>query len=318
MRRMSSGIFYLMTRTQEILEGFNKVHKNKFTYPNFTSTSLQDKITIVCPEHGEFKKFGYCHLTRKQGCPKCSHIGLSKYTEEEFIGSLVKIHGYPLPFEMVSEYKGNKDDIYIKDKYGLCKTKPYNLQRGNYVSLRSAVDKTSYMVQKFIEKHDGKYTYDRYVYNGNREIGIITCKEHGDFEQMTDVHLMGSGCMQCAKDNKVSGFGRNDFIEICKDRPATLYIIKCHNSYESFMKVGITSSTVGKRFKDKTAMPYNYDILYTSVNDPATIWDMELAVKRQFKSFLYKPCTYFKGETECLSEDIPLCEIVEFINSNYF
>lgn len=290
-----------MTRSEEILKGFNETHKYKYTYPNYTAKNLQEKVKIICPEHGEFIKFGYCHLRRKQGCPKCSHIGLSRYTEEEFMDSLIKTHGYPLPFEILSPYVGNKDDIMIRDKYGVCKTKPYNLTRTSYGSLRTAIDKTAYMVAKFNEKHNFKYTYDNFVYKGNRVLGTVTCPEHGDFEQLVDVHLMGCGCPKCADSNKVSGYGRNDYIRVCKEREASLYIICCYSEDEFFVKVGITSTGVNKRFRDRSAMPYEFSSLFETIGDPAEIWDLELSLKRKYKGNTYLPQVYFKGQTECFT-----------------
>lgn len=53
----------------------------------------------------------------------------------------------------------------------------------------------------FIEKaftvHNGKYTYDKTVYHNNSTKIIITCPDHGDFEQIPASHLRGSGCKIC-------------------------------------------------------------------------------------------------------------------------
>ncbi len=38
-------------------------------------------------------------------------------------------------------------------------------------------------------KHDNKYVYDRSVFSGLKNNIIITCKEHGDFQQMASHHL---------------------------------------------------------------------------------------------------------------------------------
>ncbi len=290
-----------MTRSQEILKGFNDTHNYKYTYPNYGAQNLQEKVTVVCPDHGEFIKFGYCHLRRKEGCPKCSHVGLSRYTEKEFLESLIKTHGLPLPFEILSPYIGNKDDIIIRDKYGVCKTRPYNLIRQSFSSLRSAVDKTAYMTAKFNEKHNFKYTYEKFEYKGNRKLATITCPEHGNFEQMVDIHLMGSGCSKCADLNRISGYSRNDYIKVCRGREASLYIICCYNEDEFFIKIGITSTGVGKRFRDRSAMPYEFSSLFEFTGDPAEIWDLELSLKRSYRDSSYTPLIYFKGQTECFT-----------------
>ena len=59
---------------------------------------------------------------------------------------------------------------------------------------------------QFIEEanniHDNRYTYLNSVYNGARKKIIITCKLHGDFEQMAYSHLAGCGCSICAEEDR--------------------------------------------------------------------------------------------------------------------
>lgn len=46
--------------------------------------------------------------------------------------------------------------------------------------------------------HNGKYRYDKTVYENMHGKIIITCPEHGDFEQVAQAHLRGEGCPKCA------------------------------------------------------------------------------------------------------------------------
>ena len=45
--------------------------------------------------------------------------------------------------------------------------------------------------------HCNKYTYERVVYRDNKTRVVITCLEHGDFEQLPLSHLVGKGCWKC-------------------------------------------------------------------------------------------------------------------------
>jgi len=47
-------------------------------------------------------------------------------------------------------------------------------------------------------KHNFKYTYNKAVYTNARTKVVITCPEHGDFEQTPDSHLRGNGCPKCS------------------------------------------------------------------------------------------------------------------------
>lgn len=299
---------------EKILAELAVLYNNKYTYPNFNENTLQNKIEIICPIHGSFKKYTYCHLSRKQGCPKCSHIGLSKYSEAQFLESIYKVHGKDITFEILTPYKGNTESILIRDKYGICEVKAYALTRSNVSSLRTAIDKTSYIIAKFNEKHNHRYDYSKFIYKGNRVKSTITCKIHGDFEQSTDVHLMGSGCTECGQLSKKAGFGRTDFINICQN-DATLYLIECFNEQERFLKIGITSKSVKQRYGSNHEMPYSYKILREIKGLPEDIWNLELRVKQSFSAKQYKPYTYFKGITECFGLDSKK-DILEYFKIN--
>jgi hypothetical protein len=45
--------------------------------------------------------------------------------------------------------------------------------------------------------HDGKYDYDKSDYKSDRLKIIITCRNHGDFQQVPVAHLRGQGCPRC-------------------------------------------------------------------------------------------------------------------------
>jgi len=45
--------------------------------------------------------------------------------------------------------------------------------------------------------HSGKYDYSNTTYIGIKGNIVVTCPEHGDFEQLADSHLRGCGCQKC-------------------------------------------------------------------------------------------------------------------------
>jgi len=62
------------------------------------------------------------------------------------------------------------------------------------------------ITKEFIQKanivHSNKFTYSKTSYINNRTKVTITCKTHGDFEQIPNSHLGGSGCHKCYIANK--------------------------------------------------------------------------------------------------------------------
>ena len=61
------------TREDYILEA-QKVHgKNRYDYSKIPEEfSKKEKVSIICPKHGEFKTMPMVHISLKSGCPKCS------------------------------------------------------------------------------------------------------------------------------------------------------------------------------------------------------------------------------------------------------
>jgi very-short-patch-repair endonuclease len=129
----------------------NKVHSNKYTYPNFSEEykNVGSFISIICPEHGVFTQIAKDHL-RGCGCPKCGNT-FSQY--EEFIKNyLIKnnigfkerdrtiITPYELDF-VIEDYKiaievngvywhgeqAGKDKYYHKNKTDRCNKNGYRL-----------------------------------------------------------------------------------------------------------------------------------------------------------------------------------------------
>lgn len=79
-----------------IIKASKLIHGDKYDYSNVVFSSVDTKVTIVCPIHGEFTQTPYHHINRKQGCAKCGQrsAAQSKYkTLEEFIQKARKVHG---------------------------------------------------------------------------------------------------------------------------------------------------------------------------------------------------------------------------------
>lgn len=91
--------------------------------------------------------------------------------------------------------------------------------------------------EEFIDRsqqiHNGKYSYDKVVYQGINTQVIITCPIHGDFKQTPNNHLQGSGCKKCMKEK--FSVGREKFIERSR---------KIHGDKYDYSKVKYTNSRI--------------------------------------------------------------------------
>ena len=81
---------------------------------------------------------------------------------------------------------------------------------------KTSKSNTNNFITKANIKHSDKYTYDKVVYIDSKRKVIITCPEHGDFEQTPDSHLSGHGCPKC----------KNELIGLSKRSSSDDFIIK--------------------------------------------------------------------------------------------
>lgn len=150
-----------------------------------------------------------------------------KFTKDDFISKSIKIHGDKYDYSLVDYKKSSEKVIIICKEHGEFEQRASNHLngRGCFLCKKSK----SYDNQKFIEMsnkiHNNKYYYEKTIYNGSHSKVIITCKEHGDFNQIPTNHLSGKGCGKCAIENSRV----NNFFEIVNNIHDGKY--KYHNDY---------------------------------------------------------------------------------------
>lgn len=59
--------------TKDFIERSKQVHNDFYDYSKVDYKNMQNKVLIICPEHGEFEQLPQAHL-RGQGCPICGRI----------------------------------------------------------------------------------------------------------------------------------------------------------------------------------------------------------------------------------------------------
>ena len=117
----------------------NILHNKKYNYSLVDYENSSKKIKIICPEHGEFEQTPNNHLSKKQGCPKCS---LKYNKSENELKDFIKLLGIDIiensrniisPLELdifipskklAIEYNGLHwhSELYKDDNYHLNKT----------------------------------------------------------------------------------------------------------------------------------------------------------------------------------------------------
>lgn len=61
---------------------------------------------------------------------------------------------------------------------------------------------TQEFIVKAKETHGDRYEYSSCIYESTYKKVVITCKKHGDFEQIPNSHITGKGCAKCGVESK--------------------------------------------------------------------------------------------------------------------
>ena len=105
---------------EQFIEEANNVHYNKYDYNKVKFEHMLDKVTIVCPLHGEFTQQPFYHIRKSHGCPLCSNpisnretkwlndIGISKdFRQYVILNGKYKVDGYDPKTNTIYEFYGD-------------------------------------------------------------------------------------------------------------------------------------------------------------------------------------------------------------------
>ena len=176
--------------TEQFIEEAKKVWGDKYDYSLFEYNGALKKVKIIY-EGIIFEQEAVSHL---QG------IKVEKtLTLDNFIRKAKIVHGDKYDYSQIKSMENGSIPVTIGYNGIYYTQRPYDHLSGKRPENRVlSVRKT---IKKFIDDanlvHDYKYSYDKAIYVTNRVKLIITCPIHGDFEQIPNSHLGGSGCPTC-------------------------------------------------------------------------------------------------------------------------
>lgn len=249
--------------TEEFVRRAKEVHGDEYDYSQTVYTTAKNTVLIICKKHGVFEQNAAVHL-RGSGCPKCAdekNGDRCRQTTEGFIAKAVVVHGNKFDYS---------DTVYVDSKTPLkvyCPKHGYSWQlpndhlKGHGCELcarehtRKLNTKTT---EKFIEDarkiHGDKYGYENVKYMNCSTPVIISCKKHGNFEQLPTVHLQGCGCSECWKEDLSAKMLMNteSFIEKARKVHGDKYDYSLVNYKSSDCKVMIKCDKHGVFEQDPT------------------------------------------------------------------
>jgi len=278
--------------TEEFITKAKVVHGDKYDYSKVVYTNSHTKVVIICLIHGDFEQRPVKHVNNSQGCPKCSKK--YNYTTEEFIIKANLIHDNKYLYEYTF-YKNNHSLVSITClEHGIFKQRPNDHLIGKGCPTCGINrSNTAEFIEKSVCIHKERYLYDKVSYVNNYTKVIITCPQHGDFEQTPASHIQGHGCPSCAN----HGFDPS--------KPGILYYLKIITDDNQILyKIGITNNSVNERFslKELSKIEIIKQKLYEVGQDA---YDFEQKLLKMYKQYQYAgPKILECGNTELFTKDI--------------
>ena len=196
-----------MAAKQGFIEKARKVHGDRYDYSNVEYKGANEKICIICPEHGEFWQTPSSHISGC-GCPKCAAKKMSeinKMNTKGFIEKARKVHGDKYDYSKTVYVGTNEYVTIVCPTHGEFKQKAsYHLNcltacpecRKKNISFKRTKSVTDF-INEAKRVHGDKYDYSKVEYKGSNIKVCIICPEHGEFWQTPANHLTGCGCKKC-------------------------------------------------------------------------------------------------------------------------
>jgi len=185
------------------IERAREIHGDKYDYSKSNYSGADDRLIIICPEHGEFTQTPSKHLLHKRGCRRCASIINAEklaLTQDQFIEKANKKHNNKYNYSKFIYESGETKSIIICQEHGEFEQYANNHLQGKGCAKCAGIAPwtTEEAVERARVKHNGKYDYSKFEYRGADKKSIVICPYHGEFLTSPRIHInMGSGCPSC-------------------------------------------------------------------------------------------------------------------------
>src|SRR5574344_324805 len=205
--RKGNNEYYKKIKNEKSLEFIKKAKTifPEYDFSNSVYKGCSEKVEVVCPVHGKFS-ITPNHLLMGEGCPKCRYIKSGEKNRNslsDLISQADKVHNGKYDYSLITEYKNNKEKYPIICPVHGTFYQSFNnhINGGQGCPKCASENRICCSNEDFIRKsklvYGDKYDYSKTKYERSDGKVTITCKIHGDFEQIARNHLMGAECPKC-------------------------------------------------------------------------------------------------------------------------
>lgn len=289
----------------------------KLIHPEYDFSKVEyinnnTKVEVICKEHGSFYSTP-SHLLMGCKCIKCANIkiGLNQQmSKEEYLERVYKKLKEVNPTLKVYEdtFINKQSKITIEcEVHGVMEIEALTLEQNKLGCPKCGKIRGSKklripyetFLKKANKKFKGKFTYLEETYEGSSVKMKAICSQHGIIDILPYSHISQEyGCYSCM----VEASGAYYY-----DKPTTLYYIKLIKGNEEYFKLGITTTTLDKRFITLKSEGLTYEILLTKTFPTgSTAYFLEQRLLHQYSSnkidFILLPKS--GGNSEIFNQDI--------------
>lgn len=196
-----------VTRTtlDDFLTRARSAHGDRYDYSKVEYRDVDSKVTIVCPDHGEFSQIPYDHW-KGRGCVQCGILkcaGSNRTDQAEFIHTAKAAHGDIYDYSHVHYVNSiTKIEIGCQEHGSFFQTPSGHLDSTGcpMCSTVAPVSKDEF-IRRAKAVHGNKYDYTATDFLVMHKKATVFCPDHGIFRTMPKDHVAkGAGCPQCARE----------------------------------------------------------------------------------------------------------------------
>ncbi|MDR1618497.1 MAG: DUF723 domain-containing protein [Treponema sp.] len=179
--------------------------KGKYDYSLVSYNSLDDPVTIICPEHGPYTTTPRKHLNSFNHCPRCMRN--QPWNTGRFLKAARAVHGDTYDYSKIGVISGVRQKVtIICPQHG-----PFRQEVLHHITQGSGCpqcgrikcgERQRMPFPEFLRRarkvHGDRYRYIEASYTTQSAPLTIVCPVHGEFSQNAEKHVMrGYGCPAC-------------------------------------------------------------------------------------------------------------------------
>ena len=197
--------------SKEFIKKARKIHGEVYDYSKVIYKRSDQKVTIICKQHGPFRQVPNSHLDGA-GCRECGYSNRTyptKLSLKEIEARMFKVHGTKYDLSRAVYVNCMEEFEVICPTHGSFWIQPVSfIHAGQGCRQCGLAERGANQTEKFRksfvsrarEIHGERYEYDMGSLVNSKTPMRMICKIHGEFFRTPCDHLANQGCIICGRE----------------------------------------------------------------------------------------------------------------------